>query len=268
MKMYKKVLAGLAMTTAFAMSAHATPINVGGVVLDPDYNDANVDKDFISQFSFNQWFGSNTTADNLNYGSAQSISTVFASLNGTNAATGYFLQGAGNFYRVNDIANNIGTGFGAAGSFCPGCQLTYAFGGIGLNKDSTFNLTNAWARMYIDSSTAIAGVTSQTAANNAVDGKVWLDLSFNSLGFKPGSTIEGGTVEANLNIVGGEAADYFDPKSLTYLASTFFSAGGKYATGGNGQAIGNTVPEPGSIALIGLGLLGAAAASRRKKKAA
>lgn len=279
MNIFKKLLTTVVASTAFVASAQASEINIGGVVFDPDYNVV-VEQDFLALFNFTQWYASSASTVGTvdNYNSAVNISTVLGSLGGT-GATGYILQGAGKLYQVNDSTKNFTNGFGGINSFCPGCQLTYAFGGIGLNKDNTFDVSNAWAKMFVDTTTDVnTPITSQTVANKATDGNVWLDFSFQNLAFQSG-TVSNGLVSATLNIIGGIAANNFDPQSLFYSASAFFPfvpnplstptnplpplVDSKYSSGGNGQAFGNTIPEPGTIAILGLGLLGLALSRRR-----
>jgi len=262
MKLLKKAIIGSALALAFS-AAQASPITVGGVTWDPDYSDSG-ETDFTTKFDFTQWFGTTSEAVGVapTYSDAVAIGAVFSSVTGGAGATGYFLKGAGEVYRVNENNKNNGD------VFCTGCELTYAFGGIGLNKNGTFDVANAWARLYVNSVTPnfTTPVSNQAEVNDAISGSNWLDLKFSSLGFESG-TVLNGQVSAVLQVVGGTAAANFDPNTLSYTATAFFNPGAKYSSNGNGSMIGNTIPEPASLALFGLGLLGASFVRRRNNKA-
>ncbi len=184
MTSFKKTLLGVAAAMALAApTANASLINVGGVVWDPDYSAGApaVEKDFIARQDFTQWYSATSDAIGTlgSYSSAVAISAVIDGQDGSTGASGYFLSGAGEFYQLNDTLRNViqssVTG-GGIDSFCPGCELTYAFGGVGLNKDNTFDLTNSWARVYVDFSpdfqVPVIGSGAGTAAN-ALDGTLW-----------------------------------------------------------------------------------------------
>ena len=278
MKIVKKLMMGALLSASSVMSAHAIPINMGGgVYVDPDYFQSLNAHDFIGQFNFTQWYtlGNQATTDKLSTTNLTHAAVVASgvSQNGNGAATGYFLQGAGTFYRVNEPSRSIAAGFGLPGSFCPGCQLTFAFGGIELNNNFSFNYANAWGAIYVDR-TSEAPYSVPSSSNPATyqadldahtDGEPWLRFKFNALGFAPNSTpsVVQGSVAADLEVIGGIAAPYFNPKFVSYTADANFGAS-EFSAYGNGRITGNTVPEPTSLAMLGLGLLGLAAGRRKK----
>lgn len=244
MKLLKKMLAGVAVAAAMA-SANASVINVGGVMWDPD-----------SAFDF----------------SGTSATTVQDINPGTGELTGY---GA-----VTILNNSLQS------TFCPGCELTIQFGGYtpvgggaalpGGLPGSQIQYTGGWVKMYVDNTPETAGGTNLTALNTG-DGLLWADFQAHMVGINPVTLVgtsyfpallQGGGL---LDIIGGLVFGNLDTNTMTdgadlQFSSTFtrFPTNSPLHATGTATFDGNSIPEPESLALVGLGLLGLAVARRRK----
>ena len=286
----KKLLIASAVALSLASAgANAAVISAGGI----QWDDTNIGPGGVSaQVNFQQWFavaGSATTTDagtDGNAGTADDYERISSDA-AVVGAVGRELVGVGEFYSFNDgrEPNN-------APSFCvtPNCELTFAFGGLevltlgvvgGIN--ATFDTTNAWFNIYYDetpdfdgpsASDTTLGSTAHQKYLEAQDGVLWGAFNFDS--FLLDGTVIGGESEGLLSVRDVVGLGLDDVKAAWDFNSLFGSdigltAGATFQPGnlrtidGNGQTIGTPIPEPSTIALFGLGLLGLAAGARRKK---
>ena len=237
MKMMKNIAkwAGIGAVAVAASSVQASPINVGGVVWDPD-----------------QAFSFPSLADFFGAGGLVETSTT--------GVPGDVVYGGGIFERINSQPSNVS-------SFCPGCELTFTFSMELVAVTPTaatsadFEFTNLVVDLFVDHTPDYNGTFA-----SAADGVLWLSAlghgNLTGSGEDIGTGSDNGDGSALLDVVGGLAFSNFDTNSQVDGADAVFSSSFQPITGGQGLLSGtfevtaDTIPAPGTIALLGLGLLG------------
>jgi len=153
------------------------------------------------------------------------------------------------------------------------------------------DLAGATMSIYLDNTPDLDLGLNIGDNTNALNGQSWLELSFTEVDFGVVAGAADPSVAGlnradssfGLDVTGGLAADSFlladdirnIPSLSTFVDMIGFGLSGEfakqndvydtYSVGGTGTASGFAVPEPTSIAIFGLGLLGFAAAARRKQ---
>lgn len=248
---FKKAIVGAAFSVS-SLAAFAAPITVGGVTWDPDD---------LSDFS----------------GISSNVRQFIDG--GTGEVSGY-----GYVTALNNSA-----------SFCGGCELTFQFGGflpvggvILPTADTTVFYSGGFLNLYVDFTpdAPAFGGAGLTAANTGDEGganALWLSLA----GHEVGGISFSGTADLFFNtltgsglfdVIGGLAAANINTDTIQTLDGTFadLSFTSSFTSGpngpptaseafGTGNFFGNSIPEPATLGVFGLGLLGLSFAGRKRR---
>ncbi|WP_213999944.1 PEP-CTERM sorting domain-containing protein [Arsukibacterium sp.] len=230
-------LLGASVLALATFAASATPININGVTWDPA-----APNDFRAQYDFAQQFdGSPEIAGTELFGYG-----IVRSINGTNESV-----------------------------FCTACELTFEIGGFFTDGAGGFVQNQGFLRIFADSTPNYDFTNSPMDAGTATDGNLWLellaqDIAFITLSPDPSTPYDTGILSVSwlLGDTSASAFNNFVPGTIngndaSSVSEASLVVGNTFD--GSGTIRAATIPEPASLAILGLGLLGMGALSRRRK---
>jgi hypothetical protein len=256
----------------FSAAAQAAPITVQGITWDPEA---------AGDFSANgaptrQWFQSG-----LAFPTTTPVTAVALNPLGLASLVGTYITGAG---LINPLNGQLPNNYSATH------ELTFTYGGILITGLSfvgtvpvfTYNFSNSFFNVFSDSSkdysaNLLGGLDHQVTAGNTTFATPFLTGRFTA--FDAFTTLIPGTGGQSLfgsgsgviEVLGGAAFDNFNTDTfpngdLSFSSSQTIQSGSTISTIGSSEIVGATIaiPEPSSLALVGLALLAVGAGMRRK----
>lgn len=137
--------------------------------------------------------------------------------------------------------------------------------------DLTSSINTGFLNLYFrNSNDFTTGFVDQAGVEKAYDGNLFLSLSLASLQERSGFTPAAGFIDSYWFATGGVAQPNFQTASQLFGTDLKFTAEATLIQNspffnGSGTATGQTIPEPASIALLGLGLLGLVGGRKLRK---
>jgi len=257
MKILKNIIVLITVTLA-SFNACAGVITAGGITWDES-----PDGDMSAGFQVQQWFSSFAS-----YGIGLDGQPILIDDSIAAPQTGS-LTGVGEFGELSDGRIPI---FGTS-VFCAACELTFSFGGLVTDIQSgdnlTFNTDLSWLNIYIDTTSTPAptrnfndytllGSDAHSDFPEAQDGTLWASFTFDSFNIKASDWAPlNGTTFGQLSIVDGltDVVDYFSGKNIG-MTSRIEYGDSEYSNVGRGEFTSTSVPEPSTMAIFALAIMG------------